>query len=186
METSPKRFEVQHTDPETNIVKREVIEFPGEKFNEVAIKIFDTKNTEYSGHFVDDNTPLGKQVRGKIFHYRLKGSVYQDITIYYEIKGGLVRFVNFKPFIVDGFEMFVSKGESGDLLGCDLKRPRFAPTDGKEVNRIRYVLWATQRFNNGILEDIAAEEDNDDENDISYDQTDDSKTNQDKDDTKAY
>lgn len=175
METSPKRFEVRHTDPETNIVKREVIEFPGKKFNEVAIKIFDSNNTEYTGHFVDDNTPLGKQVRGRIFHYRLKGSVYQDITIYYEIKNGLVRFVNFKPFIVDGFEMLVSKGESGDLLGFDLKRSKFAPTDGKDVNRVRYIFWATQRFNNGILDDIADEEDNDDGDDITYDQNDDSK-----------
>lgn len=154
-----QRFEVVHTDPDTRIVRRKVIPYPSEEFDELVVKLFDPNNNDYTGNFVPNDTPLGERGRGKVFHYRLKSSHYQDVTINYEIKDGVTRFIDFNGITVDGYKIGTRKSEDGDLLEVDLKKSKFAPTDGKEVNRIRYVLWAIQRFNNELLEEAGTEDD---------------------------
>lgn len=152
------RFEVVRTDPNSHIVRRWVIPFPGQEFNELAVKLFDPKDKTYRGHFVDNDTPVGERGRGKVFHYRLKSSHYQSKTINYEIKDGVIRFIDFNGLIVDGYRIDTRHSEDGDLLEVDLKKSKFAPTDAKEVNRIRYVLWAIQKFNNELLEEADSED----------------------------
>lgn len=159
-----KRFEVIRTDPDSHIVRRRVIPFPSEEFNELAVKLFDAKDKTYRGHFVDNNTPLGECGRGKVFHYRLKSSHYQSKTINYEIKDGVIRFIDFNGLIVDGYQIGTRHSEDGDLLKVDLKKSEFAPTDAKEVNRIRYVLWAIQKFNNELLEEADSDDLTEDDN----------------------
>lgn len=152
------RFEVVRTDPNSHIVRRWVIPFPGQEFNELAVKLFDPNDNTYQGHFVDNDTPLGERGRGKVFHYRLKSSHYQSKTINYEIKDGVIRFIDFNGLIVDGYRIDTRHSEDGDLLEVDLKKNKFAPTDAKEVNRIRYVLWAIQKFNNELLEEADSDD----------------------------
>lgn len=152
------RFEVVRTDPNSHIVRRWVIPFPGQEFNELAVKLFDPNDNTYRGHFVDNDTPLGERGRGKVFHYRLKSSHYQSKTINYEIKDGVIRFIDFNGLIVDGYRIDTRHSEDGDLLEVDLKKNKFAPTDAKEVNRIRYVLWAIQKFNNELLEEADSDD----------------------------
>ena len=152
------RFEVVRTDPNSHIVRRWVIRFPGQEFNELAVKLFDPNDNTYRGHFVDNDTPLGERGRGKVFHYRLKSSHYQSKTINYEIKDGVIRFIDFNGLIVDGYRIDTRHSEDGDLLEVDLKKNKFAPTDAKEVNRIRYVLWAIQKFNNELLEEADSDD----------------------------
>lgn len=163
MANEAQRFEVVHTDPDTHIVHRKVIEFPSAEFNELAFALFNDDSDEYTGHFVPNDTPLGERGRGKIFHYRLKSSHYQDTVINYEIKDGVIRFIDFPGILVDSYNVGVRKTEDGDLLEVDLGKEKFAPTDGKEVNRIRYVLWAIQRFNNELLEEAGTQDENFDE-----------------------
>lgn len=174
------RFEVIRTDPESHIVRRQVIPFPSEKFNELAVKLFDANDKTYTGHFVDNDTPLGERGRGKVFHYRLKSSHYQSETINYEIKDGVVRFIDFNGLIVDGYRIGTRHSEDGDLLEVDLKKSKFAPTDAKEVNRIRYVLWAIQKFNNELLEE-ADSDDMDDEDEKEENSEEETKNDQEKD-----
>ena len=107
---------------------------------------------------MDNDTPVGERGRGKVFHYRLKSSHYQSKTINYEIKDGVIRFIDFNGLIVDGYRIDTRHSEDGDLLEVDLKKSKFAPTDAKEVNRIRYVLWAIQKFNNELLEEADSED----------------------------
>lgn len=152
------RFEVVRTDPNSHIVRRWVIPFPGQEFNELAVKLFDPNDNTYRGHFVDNDTPIGERGRGKVFHYRLKSSHYQSKTINYEIKDGVIRFIDFNGLIVDGYRIDTRHSEDGDLLEVDLKKNKFAPTDAKEVNRIRYVLWAIQKFNNELLEEADSDD----------------------------
>lgn len=49
------------------------------------------------------------------------------------------------------------------MLEVDLQKSKFAPTDNKEVNRIRWVLRAIQKFNNELLTEVADQEDADED-----------------------
>ena len=48
-------------------------------------------------------------------------------------------------------------------MEVDLQKSKFAPTDNKEVNRIRWVLRAIQKFNNELLTEVADQEDADED-----------------------
>ena len=159
MDNTGQRFEVVYTDQETHIVRRKVIPFPSDEFNKLAVKLFDDNDKALTGHFVDNDTPLGERGRGKVFHYRIRSSHYEDKTVNYEIKDGVVRFIDFTPITADGYLINVRHSEDGDLLEPDLKKSKFAPTDGKEGNRICWVLRAAQKFNNELLEEVGDEDD---------------------------
>ena len=110
--------------------------------------------------------------RGKEFHFRLKRSKYDTKIISYELRNEsrgddeiiVQRFIDFKDFVADGFTISVRHTENdGDLLEVDLQKSKFAPTDNKEVNRIRWVLRAIQKFNNELLTEVADQEDADED-----------------------
>ena len=83
MDNTGQRFEVVYTDQETHIVRRKVIPFPSDEFNKLAVKLFDDNDKALTGHFVDNDTPLGERGRGKVFHYRIRSSHYEDKTVNY-------------------------------------------------------------------------------------------------------
>lgn len=154
------RFEITHTDPDTGIVTRKVVEFPGPEYDDVTSMLF-TKQNDYSGKFVSDDTPLGEQGKGKIFHYRQggRGSSYSNVIVKYQVADGAIRFIDFKDIQAGGYSISVRHDDDSDYLEVDLGHSKFAPTDGKEVARIRWVLYATQKFNNELMQELNAEDD---------------------------
>lgn len=170
---NPRHFEVIETNPQTGIITRRVIEQPSAEFDAIIADVLDDSNPYVAGSFVDNDVPLGMRGRGKEFHFRLKRSKYDTKIISYELRNEshgdddeviVQRFIDFKDFIADGFTISVRHTENdGDLLEVDLQKSKFAPTDNKEVNRIRWVLRAIQKFNNELLTEVADQEDADED-----------------------
>lgn len=168
-----RHFEVIETNPQTGIITRRVIEQPSAEFDAIIADVLDDNNPYVAGSFVANDVPLGMRGRGKEFHFRLKRSKYDTKIISYELRNEshgdddeviVQRFIDFKDFIADGFTISVRHTENdGDLLEVDLQKSKFAPTDNKEVNRIRWVLRAIQKFNNELLTEVADQEDADED-----------------------
>lgn len=174
METvnTPRHFEVIETNPQTGIITRRVIKQPSDEFDAIIADVLDGDNPNVQGTFVANDIPLGMRGRGKEFHFRLKRSKYDTKIISYELRNEsrgddeiiVQRFIDFKDFVADGFTISARHTENdGDLLEVDLQKSKFAPTDNKEVNRIRWVLRAIQKFNNELLTEVADQEDADED-----------------------
>lgn len=171
-EKSTRHFEVIETNPQTGIITRRVIKQPSDEFDAIIADVLDGNNPNVQGTFVANDIPLGMRGRGKEFHFRLKRSKYDTKIISYELRNEsrgddeiiVQRFIDFKDFVADGFTISVRHTENdGDLLEVDLQKSKFAPTDNKEVNRIRWVLRAIQKFNNELLTEVADQEDADED-----------------------
>lgn len=173
MQEESSKFEIVRTDPDTGMISREVIPFPSDRFLELVPALIDRDSDAITGHFVDNDVPLGARGKGKLFRYRTSTNQYDTAVINYEITNGAIRFIDFSPIMVDGYTVDVRHGEDSDLLEVDLGKQKFAPTDSKEVNRIRWVLRTLQQFNNELMNE-AMDDDSDvmEDNEDSYDDND--------------
>ena len=168
--TEKRHFEVERLDEKTGIVSRRVIEWPSPDFDEIVGELFDDESS-VTGRFVSNDIPLGERAHGKVFKLRTSSSRSNELTVNYEIKDGVARFENFKEVLSDGFVIGVRHSEEGDLLKVNLGKAEFAPTDVKEVSRIRWVLRAIYNFNSELLEEAADSDDDEEDTTNSEQQT---------------
>lgn len=161
-------LEVRVTDPETGLVSTKVILRDSDEYEEYFTRLIDSNDQSVVGKVVSDDTALGEVTRGKVYHYRrgARGSSYSDTTIQYRFdEDGNLRFEDFSPINIGGRVIDVKHGEDCDLLGVKIGDQLVALTDAKEVNTLRWLFYSTQKFNNGLQEEVARHGDDLEEND---------------------
>ena len=82
-----KRYLIKRTDPETQVVTSTVVSVPSQEFKEAFVTI--TPNIE--GHFVPDNTSLGRVRSAKVLKLRIKKETFEEKIIKYEIQDGSIN-----------------------------------------------------------------------------------------------
>lgn len=160
-----KRYEVTYMDPDTKLIRREVLNTDSDEFKVAVSYVSDPDFPNITGKFVDSDTPVGLVGRAKRLRIRKGKTVYTNEQINYEIKDGSVRFIGFKSFIVLGFTINKRETDDGDLLEVDLKKSKFAPVDPRETKDIAYLLRSVQRFNADLLEESDTDDDDFDSDD---------------------
>lgn len=160
-----KRYEVTYMDPDTKLIRREVLNTDSDEFKVAVSYVSDPDFPNITGKFVNSETPVGLVGRAKRLRIRKGKTVYTNEQINYEIKDGSVRFIGFKPFIVLGFTIDKRETDDGDLLEVDLKKSKFAPVDPRETKDIAYLLRSVQRFNADLLEESDTDDDDFDSDD---------------------
>ena len=151
-------LEVRITDPETGLVSTKVILRDCDEYEEYFTRLIDSSDQSVVGKVVSDDTALGEVTRGKVYHYRrgARGSSYSDTTIQYRFdEDGNLRFDDFSPTSIGGRVIDVKHGEDCDLLGVKIGDQLVALTDAKEANTLRWLFYSTQKFNNGLQEEVA-------------------------------
>lgn len=172
-----KRYEVTYMDPDTKLIRREVLNTDSDEFKVAVSYVSDPDFPNITGKFVDSDTPVGLVGRAKRLRIRKGKTVYTNEQINYEIKDGSVRFIGFKPFIVLGFTINKRETDDGDLLEVDLKKSKFAPVDPRETKDIAYLLRSVQRFNADLLEESDTDDDDFDSDDSDSSDDDKEKSN---------
>ncbi len=161
-------LELRITDPETGLVSTKVILRDSDEYEEYFTRLINSNDQSVVGKVVSDDTALGEVTRGKVYHYRrgAHGSSYSDTTIQYRFDDdGNLRFEDFTPINIAGRIIDVKHGEDCDLLGVKIGDQVIALTDAKEANVMRWLFYSTQKFNNGLQQEVARHGDDLDESD---------------------
>ncbi|MHB9953613.1 hypothetical protein [Ligilactobacillus murinus] len=154
------KFRVTYTDSEQHLTKVEVVEVGTNRFNELALRAMSPEDENIVGTYVPDDTPVGLVGKAKQLHYREKGR-YIDKQINYEVKDGIISFLDFLPFDIYGYKIDRHKTDAGDILKVIIKSPEIIPLDKSKIRNLTYLLKRVQAFNDGLLDESLAEANSD-------------------------
>ncbi len=154
------KFRVTYTDSEQHLTKVEVVEVGTSRFNELALRAMSPEDENIVGTYVPDDTPVGLVGKAKQLHYREKGR-YIDKQINYEVKDGIISFLDFLPFDIYGYKIDRHKTDAGDILKVIIKSPEIIPLDKSKIRNLTYLLKRVQAFNDGLLDESLAEANSD-------------------------
>lgn len=150
------KFRVTYTDSEQHLTKVEVVEVGTSRFNELALRAMSPEDENIVGTYVPDDTPVGLVGKAKQLHYREKGR-YIDKQINYEVKDGIISFLDFLPFDIYGYKIDRHKTDAGDILKVIIKSPEIIPLEKSKIRNLTYLLKRVQAFNDGLLDESLAE-----------------------------